>query len=94
MPQFNNIELREGSRIGNGSDSLFEMLEGVSRGASRASRTSKLRSILDTSAKVRHLQGRGESAIRGPSIINRVSRVRNFDFLSLRAKSNKYHMRI
>lgn len=54
----------------------------------------KLKSKLDTQVRMSQLGGKGQGFLRDQSIINRISKIKNFDFLGLRSKDNKYFKRV
>ena len=49
---------------------------------------------LQSQVKMSKMSGRGQSFLRDQSIINKISKIRNFDFLALRSKENKNYKRI
>ena len=54
----------------------------------------KLKTKLDTQVRMSQLGGKGQGFLRDQSIINRISKIKNFDFLGLRSKDNKYFKRV
>lgn len=54
----------------------------------------KIRASLKSSVMVNQLGGRGQSMLREQSIINRISKIKNFDFLALRSIDNKNYKRV
>lgn len=56
--------------------------------------SNKIKSILEKQVRMSQLGGRGQSFLRDKSIIDKISKIRNFDFLALRSKDNKYYKRV
>eukprot|EP00345_Euplotes_harpa_P013140 CAMPEP_0168336348 /NCGR_PEP_ID=MMETSP0213-20121227/11485_1 /TAXON_ID=151035 /ORGANISM="Euplotes harpa, Strain FSP1.4" /LENGTH=296 /DNA_ID=CAMNT_0008341517 /DNA_START=102 /DNA_END=988 /DNA_ORIENTATION=+ len=54
----------------------------------------KIKSKLDTQVRMSQFNGKGQSFLRDKSIIDRISKIKNFDFLALRSKDNKYYKRV
>lgn len=54
----------------------------------------KIKNILDKQVRMSQFNGRGPSTIRENSVINKISKIKNFDFLGLRNKDNKYYKRV
>jgi hypothetical protein len=56
--------------------------------------SNKIKSKLDNQVRMSQFNGRGQSFLREKSIIDRISKIKNFDFLALRSKDNKYYKRV
>ncbi|CAI2364305.1 unnamed protein product [Moneuplotes crassus] len=56
--------------------------------------TQRIKTILEQQIRKSQIGGRGQSNLRDKSIINRISRIKNFDFLALRSKDNKNYKRV
>lgn len=56
--------------------------------------TQKVKEIFKKQVRNSSMQGKGPNMISGPTILTRVSMIKNFDYLALRSKTHKYHKRI
>ena len=56
--------------------------------------TNRIKTILEKQVRVSQFNGRGQSTLRDNTIIDKISKIKNFDFLALRSKDNKYYKRV
>ena len=54
----------------------------------------KVKERLQSQVRMSQMGGRGQSFLRDKSIIDKISRIKNFDFLALRSKENKSYKRV
>ena len=54
----------------------------------------KIKNRLESQVRLSQFNGKGQSYLRGESIIDKISKIKNFDFLGLRSKDSKYYKRV